>query len=191
MIAIKTTELGKSYWNENGAYQKEYEKLYADLVPSSGASKTLNGELIRSISRLFYEYCNNGNGNSVDAEHYYEDETCYECSGDGEIFDYTNDDGEDVFETCDNCCGSGEIQEEYYHRPEVTDFYKNFLDLIKFNVPNSFKEVEEVIEVMLEPNNSFSDEDMAKYNAMCDKVIQYVLSTEDKPLPISYGNYNG
>lgn len=191
MTPIKTTELGKSYWGEDGAYQTEYEKLYADLVPSSGASKTLNGELIRSISRLFYEYCNNGNGNSVEAERYYEDESCYECSGDGEIFDYTDDDGDDVFEPCEQCCGSGDIQEEYYHNPEITDFYQNFLDLIKYNVPNTFGIVDEVENVMKQTDNSFCDADMDKYNKMCDAVIHHVLITPDKELPNTYGNYNG
>ena len=31
-----TTESGKSYWDNNGAYQEQYDKLYESLVPSRG-----------------------------------------------------------------------------------------------------------------------------------------------------------
>lgn len=178
MADLKTTELGKSYWAETGVYQAEYEQLYKDMVEDSGASKTLNGELIRAISRLFYEYCNNGNCNAVDVEYYNEEVDCYACGGEGE-YDY---------EECDECCGSGVDYEEHQHQPEITDFYVNFLELIKWNVPNSFARVEEVEEVMLSNENTFSDEDMDKYNKMCDTVIHYVLENEDKPLPIDYKN---
>lgn len=59
----KNTPKGKSYWNAEGAYQKEYDQLYEKLVPASGEAKTSDGELLRSITRLYYDYCNNGNGN--------------------------------------------------------------------------------------------------------------------------------
>ena len=60
----KLTTLPKnSYWNETGAYQKEYNELYDKLVPAKGEAKTLHGELIRCGSRLVYEFYNNGNWN--------------------------------------------------------------------------------------------------------------------------------
>ena len=62
--ALLQTESGKTYWSEQGIYQEEYNKLYEKLVPSSGSAKTLNGELIRAISRLSYDYFNNGNCNA-------------------------------------------------------------------------------------------------------------------------------
>lgn len=58
--------LQKCYWNEEGKYQNIYSKLYADLVEDSGSSETVQGELIRAISRLYHEYCNNGNCNAND-----------------------------------------------------------------------------------------------------------------------------
>lgn len=193
MADLKTTELGKSYWAETGVYQAEYEQLYKDMVEDSGASKTLNGELIRAISRLFYEYCNNGNCNAVDVEYYNEEVDCYCCDGEGEInhgTEFDEEEGHDVdlIEECYECCGDGITYEEYQHQPKITDFYVNFLDLIKWNVPNSFARVEEVEEVMLSNENTFSNEDMDKYNKMCDTVIHYVLENEDKELPIDYKN---
>ena len=62
----KLTTLPKnSYWNETGAYQKEYNELYEKLVPAKGQAKTLHGELIRCGSRLVYEFYNNGNSNII------------------------------------------------------------------------------------------------------------------------------
>ncbi len=59
----KNTPKGKSYWDESGAYQKQYDQLYEELVPASGEAETSDGRLLRSITRLYYDYCNNGNGN--------------------------------------------------------------------------------------------------------------------------------
>lgn len=59
----KVTQLGNSYWNNNGAYQTEYDELYDKLVPLKGEAKTIDGEKVRAVSRLFYEFCNNGNCN--------------------------------------------------------------------------------------------------------------------------------
>lgn len=58
----------KHYWNGDHDRQKEYQDLYDKFVPHSGKASTVHGELIRSISRLYYEYCNNGNMNAYDEE---------------------------------------------------------------------------------------------------------------------------
>jgi hypothetical protein len=100
-----------SFWDSNHPRQDEYQRLYNDLVPSSGEASTVQGELIRAISRLFYDYCNNGNGNVVDRA----EETCSECNGDttftgcpqcnrGKVD--CGCDGED----CPECEGSGRIE---------------------------------------------------------------------------------
>jgi hypothetical protein len=59
----KSTSKGKSYWDKSGVYQKEYDQLYKELVPDFGETSTSDGRLLRSITRLYYDYCNNGNGN--------------------------------------------------------------------------------------------------------------------------------
>lgn len=73
----KQTVIGNSYWNCDGAYQKEYNELYEKMVPEQGSCNTLNGELIRAVSRLSYEYFNNGNCNACKDDEEWE-ETEYE-----------------------------------------------------------------------------------------------------------------
>lgn len=69
---MKRTPVGKSYWNENGAYEKETNELWSRLVPAQGKAATVNGELIRIAHRLYHEYFNNGNCNARNEE----DECC-------------------------------------------------------------------------------------------------------------------
>jgi len=184
METLQTTELGKSYWAETGVYQKQYSELYEKHVPASGMAKTLNGELIRAISRLFYEYCNNGNCNACHVEYATEEYTCHDCHGTG----YYDEDEEDE---CTTCYGSGIYEEEYEEDGEVTEMYAAFLDLIEENVPDTSKEVQEVREFISENlygSSQFGDKNMQKYNILCDKVIFYVLTNDDKDLPENYDN---
>jgi hypothetical protein len=55
-----------NYWNENGKFQKELDKLYKELVPSTGRAKSLRGEVLRAANELYYERFNNGNINAVE-----------------------------------------------------------------------------------------------------------------------------
>ena len=71
---MKRTPVGKSYWNENGAYEKETNELWSRLVPAQGKAATVNGELIRIAHRLYHEYFNNGNMNACDVKYYDWDE---------------------------------------------------------------------------------------------------------------------
>lgn len=173
-LQFKQTELGKSYWNSNGAFQKEYDELYEKHVPSSGAATTLNGELIRATSRLFYEYCNNGNCNACEQKWGEEERECHSCNGDDE--------------DCEECYGSGYTTEEVIESTSVSPMYSQFLELIKKSVSSTKEDVGKV-EKFIEDNNSsnqFSDENMKLYNDLTDKVIYYVLTNEDKDLPDWY-----
>ena len=60
----KFTENGKRYWNDEGAYNEEYKRLHEEMVPHSGRSESYQGEVIRAVSRMYYEYYNNGNCNA-------------------------------------------------------------------------------------------------------------------------------
>ena len=112
-IEKRITKEGNSYWHSNGAYQKEYDSLWGELVPSQGEAKTVHGELIRSLGRLQHDYYNNGNCNIRNIETYTEYSNCYNCD-DGEIDNGdVDDDGNFLKEMCEECCGSGEIGEEY------------------------------------------------------------------------------
>lgn len=52
-----------TYWAESGKYQKEYELLWQHLVPPAGPANSPAGELLRSVSNVYYDYYNNGGGN--------------------------------------------------------------------------------------------------------------------------------
>jgi len=51
------------YPHGKGRYQKEAKHLFESLVPNSGQAKTVQGELIRCMTRLASESYRNGNGN--------------------------------------------------------------------------------------------------------------------------------
>lgn len=54
----------KSYWYENGKYQKQWDRLIK-LMPQSGNSHVLAGELIRAANKLCYDMYNNGMCNNT------------------------------------------------------------------------------------------------------------------------------
>lgn len=175
------TELGKSYWNSDGIYNEEYSKLYDELVPDQGEAETLNGELIRSISRLGHEYNNNGNGNAKDIETTIHEEDCCYCHGQGEV--ESSDENDDYeMEDCDMCGGTGYIEEEENEEPTITEFWKSFLDFIETNVPDTSTDCMIIEAVICQNDCSFSDEEENKYDKLFDKVIYYVLNNDNKPL---------
>ena len=170
-------ETRKSYWDGTGKYQKEYDRLWKELVPSSGEAETEEGELIRAVGRLFYEYCNNGNCNAAESNQ----EECENCYGSGEVenpsYDPDDEDGyEDEYEECGWCDGGyndGEL--------EMDDFFGDFLDLIERKV-GCDKEVDAVRELIMNPslhyNYDYTQEEMDIYNRLTDCVVEYVLDKE-------------
>ena len=173
----RSTELGKSYWDNNGAYQEEHDRLWEELVPPSGTCDTIHGELIRAVGRLFYEFCNNGNCNAIEVE----TGRCSRCGGDGgEYRGYDEDEGEDVYDECGWCDGSGEEEGDTV----ITPFYASFLDLIEENVPTA--PVQELRDFMEDKGNGYSrykfdDNEMGIYNALTDSVIHHILTTKNSP----------
>lgn len=170
------TELGKSYWDENGAYQKEYEELYSLLVPSSGEANTVHGEMIRCVSRLFYDYCNNGNCNVLDggSQTYYE--TCSQCGGSG----YHDDEEEDQ---CSYCYGDGDIEIEGVDEVVITDYYLDMFNFLQYNMLNP-KYLIDLKEYLLNGDGDFKfgDSEMKRYNNLTDEVMYQVLTTENKDI---------
>lgn len=164
-LGIKSTNAFNcaSYWNNNGAYQKEGDELYEKLVPPTGAATTLHGELIRGINRLFYEYCNNGNCNAVDVNYLDVDED-FEGIEEVKISEYYNK-FIDLIENslCDTICSD-----------EIESICSDVREVIEGGANNSFCQ------------DYYSRENVNKYNRMCDVVIWYVLNTEDRELPTNY-----
>lgn len=193
---IKTTENGKSYWEKSGAYTKEMDKLYDELVPAEGAAATLTGEIVRAANRLYYEFCNNGNCNACEIHEGDEIETpCPYCGGRGYV-------GED--EECEECGGSGVIYEEGESEIEIADFYANFIDLIETTLSEAGDEeieticesIRTIIRDMPLYNGSLrytDDKNMHQYDILIDHVAAYAIEhrgENDSEIPESYGNKN-
>jgi hypothetical protein len=179
---IKLTEAGKSYWGDNGAYSAEYNALYDELVPQSGSAATLKGELVRAISRLVYEHCNNGNGNARDVHYETEEESCWGCGGEG-YFD------EEQEEECYDCCGSGLIEEEEEEEAFVSEFYDKFLMLIEEHVPDTDELTEAVRNLICEHPDDFSEKGMATYNILADTVLAWVVDPDNPDVDLTHINY--
>jgi hypothetical protein len=62
----KTFDKTQTYWNHKGKHQEVYDRLFPKLVPASGETATTAGEWLRCISKLYYDYYNNGGGNIAD-----------------------------------------------------------------------------------------------------------------------------
>ena len=161
-IVKKQTENGKSYWDGNGAYQEEFDKLYNELVPDSGEAKTVVGELVRSISRLTYEYYNNGNQNACDF--------IYE-----EVYDEEDEDNwyEDIVGA------------------KVSKFYQYFIDFIdkygKIDRSTLCKICEIIRDCPIDEPSSkyyFDESNKQVYTELCDEVMYNILSgqIEDREL---------
>jgi len=54
---------GGAYWGNRGNYQNLSDKMFNELVPLSGDANTPEGELLRRISKFYYDVYNNGLGN--------------------------------------------------------------------------------------------------------------------------------
>lgn len=54
-----------TYWNNKGKHQETYSLLCEALIPDSGNCNTVAGEMLRSSTRLAYDFYNNGMGNNT------------------------------------------------------------------------------------------------------------------------------
>lgn len=53
------------YWDNEGPHQADYDRLNEALVPAQGPAESLEGEMLRAVGKLGYEFYNNGGGNNV------------------------------------------------------------------------------------------------------------------------------
>jgi len=63
MMVEQTPEPSMLYWGDGGQFEKEYHKLWNELVPDEGEAETSEGELLRAFARIMYDRYNNGFGN--------------------------------------------------------------------------------------------------------------------------------
>lgn len=55
---------GLKYWGSSTPDQKTLAELFKKLVKPQGMSDTVEGELLRAINKIYYDYYNNGFGNN-------------------------------------------------------------------------------------------------------------------------------
>jgi hypothetical protein len=177
------TPNGKSYWDGNGAYQKEYDQLVSTLVPNMGEANTIHGEMIRVIGRLTYDFCNNGNCNVISHETKTEKCDCYECNGRGVVDEYNEETEEEEEIDCGVCGGSGESYEDVDGDAYIEDYYEKMVDFLEKHLTN--KEVVKNLRAFLLDNSNgyskykFDDNEMRVYNELADAVIYQCLTTEN------------
>lgn len=190
MQAIKKTQSGCSYFEGTGAYQQEYDELWEKHVPLSGMAKTRNGELIRAIGRLTYEYFNNGNINAREDHFHTEEFACPSCHGTGTVED-EDEDGNVIEVDCSDCGGSGYFAEEVEDESTISPMYDAFIRLIDESVPGISGTMEMVADVIYASHPQSADSLFAPwkvgyYSEMADRVVAYVLATPDTEIPEWY-----
>ena len=57
---MSKVDTSQAYWDNNGKYQEQYEKAWEQLIPAQGEAKHGWPEALRAISRIGYDYYNNG-----------------------------------------------------------------------------------------------------------------------------------
>lgn len=173
------TPIGKTYWNDEGVYQTEFNELYKYLVPNCGDAPTIQGELLRVISRLNYDYFNNGNCNVQEVI----EEDCYVCGGSGwEKSDY--DDEEEV--DCSSCGGNCTWETGV----EITEYYQRMIDFLK-QYSNAQNEINNLVKFLTDcyhyrKPNLFAEKNGHFYTKLIDKVMQQILTDgkdANKPNP--------
>ena len=178
----KSTPLGKTYWNYEGAYQKEHDELYKKLVPSCAEAETIHGELIRVANRFYYDYFNNGNCNVI--EERFRD--CPECEGTG--WEYTKsynsyDDDEDydeIAEDCSYCGGNCTVHDKYV----ITEYYEQMLSWISRYMTNDkvLRDFKNWLSEWREDHN-FDEKFGYILEQFMDAVMLQVLTTDNAPNP--------
>tara|TARA_R100001509_G_C4821971_1_gene200147 strand:- start:158 stop:730 length:573 start_codon:yes stop_codon:yes gene_type:complete len=166
------TPIGKTYWNCEGVYQKEYTEHYDWYVPNSGDAPTIHGELIRAVSRLHYDYFNNGNCNVQEVI----EEDCPDCYGTGwQESEYDDEDEIDCSSCGGNCTWETGI--------EINEYYQRMIDFLK-QYSNAENEINELVEFLTDyyhyrNPNLFAEKNEQLYTRLVDKIMQQIL-TEGK-----------
>ena len=182
------------YWYKQGAMQTEMDRLTEKFVPFTGRSNNLNGEVIRSVNRLYYEFCNNGNGNAFECEQHSEWVDCEHCGGRGSYFMVDNETNHQYEYVCEFCNGEGGYEDDVTDGYTLNHFYNNFIKLIRYyfelhKCKEGVSTINEIEKIILSDNNCF-DDDICVYDKLCDYAIWLVSQNENDntPIPTWYDN---
>ena len=122
----------QSYYNENGKYQSEYNRLWK-LVPKVDQAYTVAGELMRAINYITYEHYNNGH--------------CNNCTGALNFLHQHNAISDDTFV-------------EMYPHANLSVYYNGGSDLDEATMIKATDEVLEAIAANPELESTYNDLDI-------------------------------
>jgi hypothetical protein len=105
---MSKTDTTQSYWDNEGKYQEQYNAAWKALIPIEGEAEDGWPEALRSISRIGYDYHNNGFCNLW---RYWED---------------VDEDGHDTIERTMDSYYEDMVDYLRYHVP--SDLYREFRD---------------------------------------------------------------
>lgn len=177
------------YWNSNGGNEEEMKRLTEKFMPASGRAENLVGEVIRAVNRLYYEFCNNGNGNAMDCHVISGDWVeCRACSGSGTVEEYDEDSDEWISSECCDCEGVGGYYEDDEEEYELNSFYGNFIELIRqyFSEKGCVEGGKAIdqLESIVTSMGDTSDANMSIYDRVTDYAVWLVSNDEDNATPI-------
>ena len=66
-----------TYWDREGKYQEQYDAAWKQLIPFEGEADNGWPEALRAISRIGYDYFNNGFCNLWRSSEAYDEDGCY------------------------------------------------------------------------------------------------------------------
>ena len=66
-----------AYWDREGKYQEQYDAAWKQLIPFDGEADDGLPEALRAISRIGYDYYNNGFCNLWQSSEAYDSDGCY------------------------------------------------------------------------------------------------------------------
>jgi len=156
----------KSYWDGNGKYQDAYNIFESVLVPSRGEASEEYGEAIRCCGRLFYDYCNNGNGNVLDID----DAECGLCWGGYE----------EGGEVCPQCDGEGRTNDGVI----ITPYYMKMIAFLQAKLGED--KLHDLLEFLKSGKDcTFDQSEMDIYNKVVDSTIEWIVGYHPKHLVMS------
>lgn len=74
---MSNADTSQAYWDKKGKYQEQYDAAWEQLIPFQGEAEYGLPEALRAISRIGYDYYNNGFCNLWQSREEYDEDGCY------------------------------------------------------------------------------------------------------------------
>jgi hypothetical protein len=74
---MSNVDTSQAYWDRKGKYQEQYDAAWKQLIPLEGEAEDGLPEALRAISRIGYDYYNNGFCNLWRSSEAYDEDGCY------------------------------------------------------------------------------------------------------------------